>query len=353
MKILKRILPMMLVVMLLAVALPTFTQAKTYEQEKGDTVTVSIPVTEGFGGMGTVTFSNEALFSSIKIEGKNLGSFQENNRKIAFSSSSEITNGAIVVTVKIKTTASAGDTCMISVADYQKVNASDNMETATLESQVVTVKTPTTPNPPNPPQPPVDKTDYTELKKQINIAESLKANEYTVDSWNKLATALTAGRAAVGCGNQTKVDTATKALKDAIAGLVKIDYSKLQQAMDSADTLIESDKMGTLWNKLFEALENGSALLGSRDQAAIDKAAKDITDIIDEIKALLKEETTQPTVTEPTGDYCNVSMHKVWPILFFISLAANVVLVVLLLGKKKKTVDNTPVVNYQIGDDDK
>ena len=130
MKNIKRILPMMLVVMLLVAALPSVAEAKTYEQSAGDTVTVKIPVTEGFGGKGTVTFSNESLFSSISISGSNVGSFQENNRVIAFASSSEIKNGSIDVTVKIKSTASAGETCTISVTGYQKVNASENMEAA-------------------------------------------------------------------------------------------------------------------------------------------------------------------------------------------------------------------------------
>ena len=54
--------------------------------------------------------------------------------------------------------------------------------------------------------------------------------------------------------------------------------------------------------------------------------------------------------------FCNISIHKVWPILFFISLAANVVLVVVLVKKngtkKKNQVDNTPLVDYDISDDE-
>ena len=124
--------------------------------------------------------------------------------------------------------------------------------------------------------------------------------------------------------------------------------------MDSAEALDESDKLGTLWNKLLGALTNASSLLASDDQAAVDAAAKEIEDIIAQIKELLLNDK-QDVVKEPTGKYCNVAMHKVWPILFFISLAGNIVLVVLLVGKKKKEnqIDDTPIVNYEIGEDDK
>ena len=363
MKIIKRILPMMLVVMLLGAALPSTAEAKTYEQSASDSVTVKIPVTKGFGGKGTVTFSNESLFSSISITGSNLGSFQESNRKIAFASSSEITNGSINVTVKIKANATAGETCTISVSNYKMVNASDNMEPATLESQTVTIKkasepsTPSTPSEPSTPSKPstsTNKTDYTELKKQIGIAEGLKADGYTKDSWSKVVAALDAARAALKSKDQKKVDAAAQALKDAIAALVKVDYSKLQAAIDSAEALIESDKLGTEWNKLLNALTSASGLLASDDQAAVDAAAKEIEDIIAQIKELLSNDK-QDVVKEPTGKYCNVAIHKVWPILFFISLAGNIVLVVLLVGKKKKEnqIDDTPIVNYEIGEDDK
>lgn len=366
MKIIKRILPMMLVVMLLGAALPSTAEAKTYEQSASDSVTVKIPVTKGFGGKGTVTFSNESLFSSISITGSNLGSFQESNRKIAFASSSEITNGSINVTVKIKANATAGETCTISVSNYKMVNASDNMEAATLESQTVTIKAasqpddkdepskPSTPSKPSKPSTSTNKTDYTELKKQIGIAEGLKADGYTKDSWSKVVAALDAARTATKSKDQSKVDAAAQALKDAIAALVKVDYSKLQAAIDSAEALIESDKLGAEWNKLFDALTSASGLLASDDQAAVDAAAKEIEDIIAQIKELLSNDK-QDVVKEPTGKYCNVAIHKVWPILFFISLAGNIVLVVLLVGKKKKEnqIDDTPIVNYEIGEDDK
>ena len=48
-------------------------------------------------------------------------------------------------------------------------------------------------------------------------------------------------------------------------------------------------------------------------------------------------------------------MHRIWPILFFISLALNVVFIVVIvvavIRRKKNAKDDTPLVNYDIGDD--
>jgi len=57
----------------------------------------------------------------------------------------------------------------------------------------------------------------------------------------------------------------------------------------------------------------------------------------------------------PEDDFCNISIHQVWPIVFFISLALNVAFVVLAViyvtRRKKNRKDNTPLVDYDIGDD--
>ena len=48
-------------------------------------------------------------------------------------------------------------------------------------------------------------------------------------------------------------------------------------------------------------------------------------------------------------------MHRVWPILFFISLGLNAILVAVIgmaaAKKKKNAKDDTPLVDYDIGDD--
>ncbi|MBR6918259.1 MAG: hypothetical protein IKN38_08750, partial [Clostridia bacterium] len=148
----------------------------------------------------------------------------------------------------------------------------------------------------------------------------------------------------------------------AIAALVKIDYSKLKKAIETAKGL-EDCAHGPLWFKLFDALQACEKALTSRDQKAVDSAVADIEAIIEEIKKDCPncgQENTKEIIKEvevlPEGEYCNIEIHKLWPILFFISLAINLILGGLILWfflkRKKNEKDDTPLVDYDIGDDE-
>ena len=64
------------------------------------------------------------------------------------------------------------------------------------------------------------------------------------------------------------------------------------------------------------------------------------------------EETAPPAVPSEPDSPCTVTLHKVWPILFFISLAVNVGLILFFfVRKKRQETDNTPLVDYDISDD--
>lgn len=192
------------------------------------------------------------------------------------------------------------------------------------------------------PSTPTVKVDLSKLQELIDKVSNLKKDGYTADSWNKMVDALTKAQAALSSTSQEEVDAATKALSDALDGLVKVDYSKLQEAIAKAKDLGKDNETNSLWLALLDALTNGNLMLGSDDQAQVDAAAKQINDLIDQLQG--------------GGKFCSIAIHKVWPILFFISLAANVVLVVVLVNKngtkKKNQVDNTPLVDYDISDDE-
>lgn len=186
------------------------------------------------------------------------------------------------------------------------------------------------------------KVDLSKLQELIDKASNLKKDGYTADSWNKMVDALTKAQAALSSTNQDEIDAAAKALGDALNGLVKMDYSKLLDAIARAKELGKDNEVNSLWLALLDALTNGNLMLASDDQAQVDAATKQINDLIEQLLDGSK--------------FCNISIHKVWPILFFISLAANVVLVVVLVKKngtkKKNQVDNTPLVDYDISDDE-
>jgi len=203
--------------------------------------------------------------------------------------------------------------------------------------------------------------DYAELQKQVNIAKGLKSTGYTADSWKNLTSALTAGKAALTSTSQKTVDAAAKALKDAIAGLVKVDYTELQAAIKSVEQFKASEELIDLFNQLNSAVNAGKGLLTSGDQSDVDAAAARINELLEEMKKALNDKEPQTVIKEvevevlPKDDYCNIEIHRVWPILFFVSLGLNVILVaafVMMAAKKKKNAkDDTPLVDYDIGDD--
>jgi cbb3-type cytochrome oxidase subunit 3 len=209
------------------------------------------------------------------------------------------------------------------------------------------------------------KIDFTELNEQRDIAAGLSQGKYTAESWQVFADALAKANSLRNSKDQAAVDAAAKALKEAIAGLVEMDYSKLIAAMDQVANLTANDELAELFRQLFEANAEGKQLLSSGDQAAVDAGAAKITDLLAKIAAKLEElkksdivEVDKEVEVEvmPSDDYCNIQIHKVWPILFWISFVLNLCFIGLIVfyfvRKKQNQKDNTPLVDYDISDDE-
>lgn len=205
------------------------------------------------------------------------------------------------------------------------------------------------------------KVDYSELERQIAIANGLSQSDYTSDSWAVLENALAKAQNALSSKNQDTVDSAARELASAIAALVKMDYSALLEALAAVENFAQSNEIYELWLKLADAVNRGKLLLNSGDQLSVDASAQEIMSILAQLTAALAEQGPNVVVQEvqvevpPQDDYCNIGFHKVWPVLFFISLAINVGLVVLIvvyINKRKQSLkDDTPLVDYDIDDD--
>lgn len=210
--------------------------------------------------------------------------------------------------------------------------------------------------------------DYTELKKQIAIASALTREEYTADSWARLEAAWkNAQDALTSAKKQEVIDLAAEELKNAIAALVRMDYSKLQEAIKAADALRDIEGLEGLFMRLHDQLVLAAQLLTGNDQEAVDKCAEEIIKILAEIASELENlRNKEPAViekpvptdpTDPTEPFCNISSHRIWPILFWISFALNIAAIILAIVfftlKKKKRSDDIPLVDYDIVDDAK
>lgn len=205
--------------------------------------------------------------------------------------------------------------------------------------------------------------DYSELELQVGIANGLNAFDYTKESWEPLQKALEVGnKRLAGIYDQGKLDNAAKDIEAALGRLVKMNYAPLNKALNEVNEKIaENPQHHDVWYRIDKAVEEARPLLVSGDQQAVNEAAQKIDALLEELSACDKitvppEIVIQEVEVEvlPTDDFCNIPMHRTWQVLFFLSAALNVLLIAVLgyvVMKKRTTVDNTPLVDYDIDDD--
>ncbi|MBE6941579.1 MAG: hypothetical protein E7455_04805 [Ruminococcaceae bacterium] len=383
MKITKKIIAVLMVVAVLAVLMPAVFAAGTGAGSyvAGSAVQVRFAYKNETGVEGTISFSNPGLFKenvdalSPTITGNG---FYNPSTKYWMSYLPTAGDIGIAFNLTIKDNAQVGDTCVITHTYQVSIDEGMDLSEVRTESITITVKAkpttpttqPTTPStkpttPSTKPTTPATKIDYTELNKQIDIAKGLDEKLYTDESWAALEAALKDAKAKKSSKSQSAVDAAAEALKNAIAALVEMDYSALTGALEQAEKLGDNDALAELFRQLCEAVAEGKELLNSGDQAAVNASAAKILDILAQIAEKM-EQMGQSEIVEvpvevekevlPSGEYCNIPMHKVWPILFWISLALNagfiLFFVIYFARKKKNRTDNTPLVDYDISDDE-
>lgn len=363
--------------------------SQTVKVEAGETVKLVFSET-AYGIDGDIRYDNRDLFSSITPDTESRGSVTANT--FVFYGSKKL-DLEFWLTVKISDTAAVGDQCTVT---FEYLRVDDNMtgegpdglvktitvevvekETTTTESKIPTTTTTepkdptTTTKPKDPttttkPQTPTTTTvasnlDLKELNTQIGIAESLDEVAYTADSWDKMEKALTAAKKARKAKTQKEVNTAADNLKQAIAGLVRIDNSKLQDLLTSVKTYLDDDTLSDAKDALLKAIADAEEALTSGDQTKIDDAYTALSAAFEAYKAALEKlggtivEVEKPVEVEPQGPYCNVWLHRLWLILLIVSAVINMAFVVLTIlyfvRRKKNLTDDTPLVDYDINDD--
>lgn len=266
----------------------------------------------------------------------------------------------VSVDVSASSSAKVGDSITVTIyydytVDGDGYSSSSTSETVTVVSGGgVTPGDPDQPTQPDKPSEPAVKIDYSELNKWIKEKQGLDSSKYTKDTWDPVEEAYGKALNLRNSKKQDAVDAGAKALKEAIEGLKEMDYTLLEEAIAAAKKLGDSEELGSLWMKLADALKDGVGLLTSNDQQAVNDGAALINSIISQLNEELEKLREANAVYE--GDYCNISIHHVWPILFFVSLGVNVILaiVAIMLGKRRmgNKKDNTPLVDYQISDDE-
>ena len=351
MKKFSRIFVVLMALILVAAMVPAANAAGTAPGEKAS---VSFTYKDIYGIDGEFSFSNPAIISGDVTYTSNTtmsGSVENNQAYFYDSNKADIT---ITVSFTVSASANDGDKCEVSFK-YETSDKQGNMSGWDTDKQTVVVEIPeetttpeqtepkpTEPKPtePKPTEPKPQKpgaVDYTELNNQIAAAKELKEEEYTSDSWAALQDALAKAEEALKSKDQKVVDAAAEALAEAIKNLKKLDYTALVEAIEKAEKYFADDELGSKFGTLAEALKNAKDLLNNaKDQESIDKAAEALMTALTELMEVLEQLANKPADKEPTGEFCNISIHYVWPVLFFISLAVNAVLVFLYIRRKKK-----------------
>ena len=354
------------------------------EVESGSTVTVLFTVNSVYGLDGYFEFSNKSLFKSISYKNNSKLAGDIANDRVFLYGSNEA-NVTIAVTLTTVRNAAVGSQCEIKFT-YETSDANGTMSAWKTQSKTIKIKAkpvetkppeteppetdppetePPETEPPETEPPIVIEIDYTELKRQISIATSLDEYEYTAESWDAMVPVLLHAQELLESKSQEEVDAGAKALEEAIDALVKIDFTELRKAINMALSLDDNIAHGNLWYELFDLITSADSVMKSRNQAAVDELARKINDLIEKLLKdcensgiqtveIIKEVTVEVPV-EPNDEYCNIKIHKIWPILFFIALGILLIMTALILlfftKKKKNEKDETPIVDYDIADD--
>ena len=203
--------------------------------------------------------------------------------------------------------------------------------------------------------------NYDRLNEQIGIAKALNQADYETAAWEEFSAVLAQAEELTTSTEQDKVDEAAENLGQAIAKLQGVDRTKLSQALAAVEEYSQNVELSSLWYQMIGILDNAEEKILGTDQAAVDAAAVQVENMLAEISEA--EKTARPgtivqevpVVVLPTDDYCNINTHNLGPILFVLSLIANVVLIAVMIiyvmrvlkGRK----DDTPLVDYDIDDD--
>ena len=306
----------MLLVLVACLALTTMAFAAEYTVRPGSSIRVSLTQSGNGGIDGNVTVSGGA---SVTYTSSEAGGVTSGGKFYLYNS------GAKTVTALVGAPSGAkmGDVYTVTFT-YNAYDADGN--DSGTQTVVKTVTVGDKDSSPDGIGGGTGVVDTTELEKKIQEAKDLNPNDYSKERWDALQDALTKAEEALNSKKQSDIDAALKELTEALNAMQKIDYTALDKA-------------------LADALKRADEVRRTGDQAAVDALADEINGLLEQLLA-----------NTANGESCNIGSHKVWPILFFVSFAVNLVLTFVIVKnvnrRKRNRKDSTPLVDYDISDDE-
>lgn len=326
----------MLLVLVACLTLTTIAFAAEYTVRPGSSIRVALTQSGNGGIDGTVTVSGGA---SAAYSSSEAGGITGSGKFYLYNSGAK----TVTVTVGAPDSAKIGDVYTVTFT-YNAYDADGNDSGTQTVVKTVTVGEKDS-SPDGIGGSTGTDVDTSELEKKIQEAKSLDPDDYSEEQWNALQDALKQAEEALSSKKQSEVDAALKLLAGVLDSMTAVDYSALDKALSDANAMGGDNKLNSLWLALADALKRADDVRGSGDQAAVDALA-------DEINGLVQ----QLLENSANGEFCNIKAHKIWPILFFVSFAVNLVLAFVIVKsvnrRKKNRRDSTPLVDYDISDDE-
>ena len=343
--------------------LTTISPLQAANATAGGSTTVTLGIGQALSTEGTVSYEDNGVIESITVTGARIGNFAgtvSGDRVFVFTDGTA-GSGTITVQVTLKSNAQVGACAMVfytggltNVDDEYIAGgayASDTVCVVASGSGGSGGSGDSTDTPQSTPRPSTSvSVDYSRLKELIKEAEGLDGTLYTGETWEALLNAVNIGKGMLGIRNQAKVDSAADDIRAAIDALILMDYTRLKDAIDQSNDFITNQEAAYLWQNFITAFNNANYMMTTNDQDAVDAAADELLAALDALKEYLG--LNDGILVLDGEEFCNVFLHSIWPIVALISLLLNAVLGLLLVqSKKKKFVDTTPLVDYDINDD--
>ncbi len=297
MKTMKIVLALLLSALLITMSFITAVASvvpATTETKSGEVVTIEFSYDNIAGIRGTFTITGDEIIKDIvfKPSSNFSGSYNEEEGIIAYYAPSAAKFvGTLEVT--ITDTAVAGDECKITL-EYETTADGKLPTDPDYKYDYATIKI---------------GVDYTELNKQIAIAEKLDKSDYTDASWKALEDALKAAVEAKNSNSQATVDAAAEALKKAIKALVPksedkppINNKELSELIDIANGLNKDGYTAESWKKVEAALAKAIKALNSGSQAAIDAAFEELNAAIEGLEVKKTDTVIESPATQDVSN---------------------------------------------------
>ncbi len=252
--------------------------AQTIKATAGEIVTITLTESNCYGISGSITYSNRALFSSLTPGNSAYGQIRENSFIL---SSAEKVECTVALTAKISDNATVGSKCVVSFADYLRVDNNTTLEgpdgltkTVTVEVVEKTQPKPDDSKPTDKPQEnkPADKpqenkpTDKPQQNKPTTQQPSTTPGGTTTTPGG---TTTTPGGTTTTPGGTTTTPGGTTTNKNN----GKLDYSALYRQINIAGGLTQADYTAESWTAMQTALTRANAAKNAKTQNEINNAA--------------------------------------------------------------------------------